>query len=587
MMPLPEHSENMFVSLPDQWSTPQGSGVGGLMQQPPALLPTTYNFHNEESPFSCDESGFWKQQERKLLEQDQQAETAAKISAECHSFPNKNAKKLKQAELYPTNIDQCFENIKVQDDPSHNNFQTTVVEEPCKTILCEEVEPEDTAPSPQSPVENLLGQIHKFQPPAPMSNHLQAPIMVTQSGERLSHIRQPPNSPLQSLPLVQSYPSQQTETLIPQLDPQIQTQLPPLVVGSRAEQHVNPIPFRAEENLIVTRSSKDRNNRKYEDASNCGVHHHTSVSIDGNVELSLSTSEIFKHKRFSFIIRVRLEWKKQKNLSTAAILVAGLNAKCCKEGTNEELACEICPTNQIVRIGIIGQAYSQSITQSNGFEQFLYGDCESICTSSRDHLHTALCLVVRLSPESIISSPSFVLRARADQNRKRRPQTTPKIEVPRGSLSSLPFVVTENRKRRCTNTREMSRGGRPINPPPASTQVNACHYDHGAPTGRVLVHTLRSSYPPAVETIVNHLRKIWKDNQQGVINFVTDYAETQPVGNQEAHIHLFTLVRDRVAADAFSALLHRHIIGKNLTIISEVLSPDFGIIPPLNPSQQP
>ncbi|KAH3764957.1 hypothetical protein Pelo_3177 [Pelomyxa schiedti] len=577
-----------------------------------------------------------------------------------------------QSELNANKFDSQGVDIQPQDATSRGNVITNAATTNLlgsrfagNTLFVEEYTT-TAAPSSQPPVD-IPGQIPALQPP----------ITFPQSDEQFTHIWQPPpNSPSQL----------QTEALIPQ---QIQTQTPPsplsqVMVQSRAEQYSNPITFRrAEENLIepmlssstpsITsldhnhqrrdrsaappgtinyqhcsndasphkpsshqtsqpaskplRSSRDRNSRKYGDASNSGVHHGNGPDVTLPSapigELSLSTYKIFKHQKFSLILKIHVESKRQMNLSTDDILLAALNAKCYKEGTGEELeSCKQCsPTKKILSIGIRGQAPFQSTTLPNGMEHFVFDDCMSSCSSSRDHLQTALYLVVELSPGSLVRSPPFVLQARARQSRPTapRPQTTMNLNTPatslhldsttpspppgsctittvlRGSLRYSAHIgtgpcdssvcsVPSVPKRRCTNTREMSRGGRARSksPPSATAQVNASHSDDAI--GHI-VHVLRSFlHPKDVEDIVGHI-KYYSRNLDGIIDVQlqnpTVTADAQ-LRNLETEVHLHTYVKNDAAADAFSALLRDYInndnnvnnlVGKSLaqhlTIMSE------------------
>ncbi|KAH3760634.1 hypothetical protein Pelo_7565 [Pelomyxa schiedti] len=145
-------------------------------------------------------------------------------------------------------------------------------------------------------------------------------------------------------------------------------------------------------------------------------------SGDKSLELLLSTCKIFKHKRFQMIVKIDPHLRQHLALSCDDILVAGLNARCCRENSDEEVEnCAQCsPNRKVVSIGVSAQSPFHPVHVLNGvptpMEVFIFDDCKSNCSSSRDHLHTALTLVVELQPGTVLHSSSFVLQSRAVQS---------------------------------------------------------------------------------------------------------------------------------------------------------------------------
>ncbi|KAH3757445.1 hypothetical protein Pelo_10771 [Pelomyxa schiedti] len=59
------------------------------------------------------------------------------------------------------------------------------------------------------------------------------------------------------------------------------------------------------------------------------------VGAINGIEVALSSYKIFRHKKFQMLIKIPPQIKQKLQLSCDDILIAGLNAKCCREGTDE------------------------------------------------------------------------------------------------------------------------------------------------------------------------------------------------------------------------------------------------------------
>ncbi|KAH3760638.1 class I SAM-dependent methyltransferase [Pelomyxa schiedti] len=139
------------------------------------------------------------------------------------------------------------------------------------------------------------------------------------------------------------------------------------------------------------------------------------------MEITLSTYKIFRHKKFQLVIKIAVPLMQQLLLSCDDILIAGLNAKCCRETSNEEIdSCQMCgPGRKLVTIGVSAQSPfqpEQTVVGDTAMNVFVFDDCKSNCSSSRDHLHTSLSMVVELHPGTCLRTQSFVLQARAVQS---------------------------------------------------------------------------------------------------------------------------------------------------------------------------
>lgn len=167
--------------------------------------------------------------------------------------------------------------------------------------------------------------------------------------------------------------------------------------------------------------------------------------------LELSTYKIFRHKKFSLKITVETAWRIKVGLSPDDILMAGLNAKVYKEGTSEEVVnCPVCcPDKKVISVGISANVPFASKPFGNTCEQFVFDECKSNCSSSRDHLHAALILVVQL-PGVLVKSNEFALQARAIQSRKKKSES-PNNSPSKRSPSPLREIEAEPpSKRMCT-----------------------------------------------------------------------------------------------------------------------------------------
>ncbi|KAH3758525.1 hypothetical protein Pelo_9662 [Pelomyxa schiedti] len=153
------------------------------------------------------------------------------------------------------------------------------------------------------------------------------------------------------------------------------------------------------------------------------------------LEISLSTYKIFRHKKFQMMIKIAVPVMEQLLLSSDDVLVAGLNAKCYRENSNEEIeSCLHCaPTRKLLTIGASSQSPFQPekiICNNIPTHVYVFNECKSNCSSSRDHLHTTLTLVVELQPGTSLRTPVFVLQARAVQSAtgKRKERQTAQAE---------------------------------------------------------------------------------------------------------------------------------------------------------------
>ncbi|KAH3744422.1 protein FAM177A1 [Pelomyxa schiedti] len=106
------------------------------------------------------------------------------------------------------------------------------------------------------------------------------------------------------------------------------------------------------------------------------------------IEVCLSTYKVFKHKKFQVTIKIDTCMKQRLCLSSDDILIAGLNAKCCRENSNEEVEnCKICCVNKkVITVGIQSAFHSTSAINRNTrnpMEIYVFDDCKSNCSSSR------------------------------------------------------------------------------------------------------------------------------------------------------------------------------------------------------------
>jgi hypothetical protein len=102
-----------------------------------------------------------------------------------------------------------------------------------------------------------------------------------------------------------------------------------------------------------------------------------------------------------------------KKLTEKDIFEAGTNAKCCRHGTLEATQCDRC--GRIVFIAPKGTAPEEI---APGVEKYGFV-IRSRCTSSREHLHSALVLWLdQLPTQRPVLSKSFVVHARIKKSKK-------------------------------------------------------------------------------------------------------------------------------------------------------------------------
>ncbi|KAH3743091.1 hypothetical protein Pelo_15509 [Pelomyxa schiedti] len=122
-------------------------------------------------------------------------------------------------------------------------------------------------------------------------------------------------------------------------------------------------------------------------------------------ELVISCRAIVKRYRFSVLIVAPPGWRITPRHPTAEqVWNAGLNAKCCIAGTTTVATCNTCCLGKsMVHIS----TPKGPTVSTDGKEYFEFLKCRSRCTSSVEHIHSDLQLVVDNLPCGVLTSMPF------------------------------------------------------------------------------------------------------------------------------------------------------------------------------------
>ena len=136
-------------------------------------------------------------------------------------------------------------------------------------------------------------------------------------------------------------------------------------------------------------------------------------------QLALSTQIIYRYRTFTLTLTVSEEWRLMHRLRPEDLIKSVMSATCHKESTvenqlNEEVkSCKLCQSDRrIIEIDHCDQNQIGPVTNSERIEKYTFNKCKSFCSSSRNHHHSRLCLVIDGLPEGPYYSAPFVLQAR-------------------------------------------------------------------------------------------------------------------------------------------------------------------------------
>lgn len=133
--------------------------------------------------------------------------------------------------------------------------------------------------------------------------------------------------------------------------------------------------------------------------------------------LALSAQKLCKFRKYQVVLTVARAWRVQAQLTEAAVYSALLAAKCCRSGTTVPVGCARCKCQPVV---VLTPAAQRPAHNPATDEEAYTCTVQSKCSSSRDHLKSALVLVVNTLPAmGEVVSDTFVLLAR-DKGRIRK-----------------------------------------------------------------------------------------------------------------------------------------------------------------------
>ncbi|KAH3744966.1 hypothetical protein Pelo_13643 [Pelomyxa schiedti] len=139
----------------------------------------------------------------------------------------------------------------------------------------------------------------------------------------------------------------------------------------------------------------------------CSPSLHTEFD-DSLIALGLSTSKIYRFKTEEMWIEIPRSWRLSHLMDESVIFQAGLAAKCCRPGSSQEVTCSKCLHKKVVTISVT--SLHPFYHAPSGMEKYPFS-IKSLCTSSRDHLRTALVATVSLPncSKTLQSKPFHIL----------------------------------------------------------------------------------------------------------------------------------------------------------------------------------
>lgn len=126
--------------------------------------------------------------------------------------------------------------------------------------------------------------------------------------------------------------------------------------------------------------------------------------------LAVSAPKLCKFRKYQVELTVGRAWRVHAQLTEAAVFSALLAAKCCRSGTTVPVGCPRCKCQPVVVLTPVAQ---RPVHNPATDEETYTCTVQSKCSSSRDHLKSALVLVVNTLPAmGEVVSDTFVLLAR-------------------------------------------------------------------------------------------------------------------------------------------------------------------------------
>eukprot|EP00727_Mastigamoeba_balamuthi_P001176 m51a1_g11055 hypothetical protein (310) ;mRNA; f:514509-515740 len=111
--------------------------------------------------------------------------------------------------------------------------------------------------------------------------------------------------------------------------------------------------------------------------------------------VTVSASKVFRYKPFTMCITIDREWAIR--VGDDAVMRAGLGARCIKEGdpTAELKTCHCSGGKRVVEVGVGSRkSFGPHSSADSSMVTYAFENCRSHCSSSRDHLHSRVVLVI-------------------------------------------------------------------------------------------------------------------------------------------------------------------------------------------------
>ncbi|KAH3759589.1 hypothetical protein Pelo_8588 [Pelomyxa schiedti] len=115
-------------------------------------------------------------------------------------------------------------------------------------------------------------------------------------------------------------------------------------------------------------------------------------------------SVIYWRKPETLTIRVRRSWRTERHIDSCDFLHAGLRAKCCHPTTLQEMKCFKCSKDGSP-VKLVVQNHLAEYDPPRDLEQYLF-TIKTTCTSSRNHLHSTVVIVIDLPKHNCVLAGS-------------------------------------------------------------------------------------------------------------------------------------------------------------------------------------
>ena len=126
--------------------------------------------------------------------------------------------------------------------------------------------------------------------------------------------------------------------------------------------------------------------------------------------LELSAARLYRYRTYTVMLSLRRAWRCEHGLTELGVFDALLSARCCLLGTSTVASCARCKCARVVELS--ATSHAPLYRADTDVEVYACG-IQSRCSSSRDHLKSALMLLVDgLPTPAPVLSPPFVLYAR-------------------------------------------------------------------------------------------------------------------------------------------------------------------------------